>query len=225
MREIVLDTETTGLSHKSGHRIIEIGCVELKNHMPTGRTYHTYINPMRDVPADASAVSGLTTEFVSKFKPFDVHVDEFLAFIGDDILVIHNASFDMGFLNAELERCFKPLLPMTRALDTVVMARKMFPGSPANLNALCKRFGIDLSERTKHGALLDAQLLARVYLELKGGRQRALDVQEDKKIEEQQASRNVISFPLRAFPPTEEELSRHAQFIQGFKNSLWNRVD
>lgn len=172
MREIALDTETTGLSASAGDRIVEIGCVELIDHLPSGREFHVYLNPERPMHPDAAAVSGLTDAFLADKPLMAAVVDEFLAFIGDAPLVIHNASFDMGFINAELTRLSRPTLPMSRAIDTVNIARARFPGSPASLDALCKRFGIDLSSREKHGALIDARLLAAVYLELVGGRQR-----------------------------------------------------
>ena len=170
-REIVLDTETTGFEPSEGHRIVEIGCVELDGLLPTGNTFHIYINPQRDMPAGAYEVHGLSAEFLSGFPVFEAQVDAFVEFIGDAPLVIHNASFDMKFINAELRAVDRPILPMNRAVDTLAMARKAFPGSPASLDALCRRFGIDNTSRTLHGALLDSELLAEVYLELKGGRQ------------------------------------------------------
>ncbi|MGV8985721.1 MAG: DNA polymerase III subunit epsilon [Cypionkella sp.] len=171
MREIVLDTETTGFEPSEGHRIVEIGAVELLNHMPTGRTYHQYINPERMMPKEAFEVHGLGDEFLRDQPVFKAIARAFLEFIGESTLVIHNAAFDMKFLNAELKTLGHPGLPMTQALDTVAVARKKFPGSPASLDALCRRFGIDNSSREKHGALLDSELLAEVYLELIGGRQ------------------------------------------------------
>lgn len=172
MREIVLDTETTGFEPAEGDRIVEIGAVELFNHVPTGRTYHQYINPERAMPTAAFEVHGLGDDFLRDKPPFAAIGVAFLEFIGSDSrLVIHNASFDMKFLNAELGWASLPVLPMDRALDTVAMARRKFPGSPASLDALCRRFGIDNSAREKHGALLDSELLAEVYLELIGGRQ------------------------------------------------------
>lgn len=171
MREIVLDTETTGLEPSEGHRLTEIGCLELINHLPTGRTFHTYLNPEREIDAEAAAVTGHTTEMLRDKPKFDEIADDFLDFLGTAPLVIHNASFDMGFLNAELERANRPPLPFERAVDTLRIARRKFPGSPASLDALCKRFNIDNSSRTLHGALLDSELLAEVYLELIGGRQ------------------------------------------------------
>lgn len=171
MREIVLDTETTGFEPSEGHRLVEIGCVELLNHMPTGRVYHQYINPKRDMPKDAFEVHGISEEFLADKPVFERVGQEFLDFVQEATLVIHNASFDMKFLNAELGWAGLRTLPMSQALDTLAIARKKFPGSPASLDALCRRFGIDNSAREKHGALLDSEILAEVYLELIGGRQ------------------------------------------------------
>jgi DNA polymerase-3 subunit epsilon len=184
MREIVLDTETTGFEPSEGDRIVEIGAVELNGHMPTGRVYHQYINPMRNMPAGAFEIHGIGPDLLTppqpaepgqvilKDKPVFADIAQgFLDFVGDAKLVIHNASFDMKFLNAELGWCDKPLLPNDQALDTLAIARKNYPGSPASLDALCRRFGIDNSSREKHGALLDSEILAEVYLELIGGRQ------------------------------------------------------
>ena len=174
MREIVLDTETTGLDPAEGHRIVELGCVELEHHVPTGRTLHLYFDPQRDMPDAAFAVHGLSIDFLSKHNPFEAHVDEIQEFLRDDPLVIHNAAFDMRFMNAEFRRFGRPVLPSSQAIDTLTMARAKFPGSAVSLDALCKRFNIDNSSRTYLGALLDAQLLADVYLELIGGREPAL---------------------------------------------------
>jgi len=171
MREIVLDTETTGFEPSEGDRIVEIGAVELFNHLPTGRTYHQYINPKRNMPEAAFNVHGLSEEFLSDKPVFKDIAQEFIDFIKDSKLVIHNASFDMKFLNAELGWVNRPALPMHQAIDTLAIARRKFPGSPASLDALCRRFGIDNSSRTLHGALLDSEILAEVYLELVGGRQ------------------------------------------------------
>jgi DNA polymerase III subunit epsilon len=171
MREIVLDTETTGLELSEGHRIVEIGAVELFNHLPTGKTYHQYLNPQRPMPKEAFEVHGLSDDFLKGKPLFAAIAPAFLAFIGDAQLVIHNASFDMKFLNAELTAANHPALPFNRAIDTVAIARQKFPGSPASLDALCRRFGVDNSAREKHGALLDSEILAEVYLELIGGRQ------------------------------------------------------
>ena len=171
MREIVLDTETTGFEPGEGHRIVEIGAVELINHLPTGRTYHQYISPERPVPKEAFDVHGLGDEFLRDKPVFSSIGRAFLDFIGDSQLVIHNAAFDMKFLNFELDRAGLPVLPYARATDTLMIARSKFPGSPASLDALCRRFGVDNSRREKHGALLDSEILAEVYLELVGGRQ------------------------------------------------------
>ncbi|WP_112320854.1 DNA polymerase III subunit epsilon [Oceanibium sediminis] len=171
MREIVLDTETTGFSPEDGDRIVEIGAVELLNHMPTGRTYHQYINPLRDMPEEAFAVHGISEEFLRDKPVFADIAQAFLDFVSGAKLVIHNAAFDMKFLNAELGWCDKPKLPYEVALDTLEIARKRFPGAQNSLDALCRRFGVDNSSREKHGALLDSEILAEVYLELIGGRQ------------------------------------------------------
>jgi DNA polymerase-3 subunit epsilon len=171
MREIVLDTETTGFEPSEGHRIVEIGAVELFNHLPTGRTYHQYINPERAMPKEAFEVHGLGDDFLRDKPVFKTVGQAFLDFIGDAKLVIHNAAFDMKFLNAELEWAGLPGLPWARAVDTLAIARQKFPGAPASLDALCRRFGVDNSAREKHGALLDSEILAEVYLELVGGRQ------------------------------------------------------
>lgn len=176
MREVVVDTETTGLDPLSGHRIVEIGCVELINHVPTYQTFQTYLDPEREMPPEAAEISGLTTEFLRGQPRFAEKAESFLAFLGDSPLVIHNAAFDLAFLNAELGRLSMPALPPERAIDTLGLARRKFPGAPASLDALCKRFSIDTAERIKHGALIDARLTAEVYLELIGGRQASLSL-------------------------------------------------
>ena len=178
MREIVLDTETTGLDPAQGHRLVEVGCVELLNRIPTGSTFHAYLNPEREVPAEAFAIHGLSSEFLRGHKRFIEVADEFLAFIGDAPLVIHNASFDHGFLNAELKRVERMLIARERLVDTLLLARRKHPAGPNRLDDLCARYGIDNSRRTKHGALLDAEILAEVYLELIGGRQAQLGLAE-----------------------------------------------
>jgi DNA polymerase-3 subunit epsilon len=179
MREIVLDTETTGLDPNQGHRLVEVGCVELLNRIPTGATFHAYLNPDRDMPAEAFAIHGLSAEFLRGHKRFSDICDEFLAFIGDDTpLVIHNASFDHGFLCAELKRAERALIARERLVDTLAMARRKHSAGPYNLDAMCAKYGIDNSRRTKHGALLDAEILAEVYLELIGGRQAQLGLAE-----------------------------------------------
>lgn len=171
MREIVLDTETTGLDPEDGHRVVEIGAIELVNHLPSGRVLHLYLNPERDVPEDAFAVHGLSTAFLADKPRFEEIADQFLVFVGDARLVIHNARFDIKFLDYELSRSGRPPLGLVRAIDTLEMAKRRFPGAATSLDALCRRFGVNNSSRTKHGALLDSELLAEVYLELVGGRQ------------------------------------------------------
>jgi DNA polymerase-3 subunit epsilon len=174
VREIVFDTETTGFEPGDGHRIVEIGCVELMDHLPTGRTLQFYLNPERDVPIESQRVHGLSAEFLADKALFAHVVEEFIEFLGDAPLVIHNASFDIKFINAELKRCGHGPIPLSRAIDTIEIAKRKFPGARYSLDELCKRFSVDLSARTKHGALLDAQLTAEIYLELVGGRQRGL---------------------------------------------------
>ncbi len=225
MREIVLDTETTGIYPLKGDRVVEIGCVELDNHLPTGRTFHKYLNPERDMPEEAFKVHGLSEEFLSDKPLFLEVVGEFLEFIGDSKLVIHNAPFDMGFLNAEMSRLKMPPLPMTRAVDTLVMARTRFPGAPASLDALCRRFGVDNSARTAHGALLDSEILAEVYLHLVGGRQPDLGLAHAggaSRSGNRVTSQKRKARPPRSFPPTEAELEAHTAFIATLKNPLWN---
>jgi DNA polymerase-3 subunit epsilon len=177
MREIVLDTETTGLDPLTGDRVVEIGCIELYNRIPTGQTFHRYINPERDMPASAFDVHGLSAEFLKDKPPFAEIADDFLAFVGDAALVIHNAAFDAAFLNSELERIGKPLIARERLVDTLLLARRRHPGGSNRLDDLCARYGIDNSRRTKHGALLDAEILAEVYIELIGARQAALGLE------------------------------------------------
>jgi DNA polymerase-3 subunit epsilon len=176
MREIVLDTETTGIDHAKGHRIVELGAIELVNHIPSGKTFHRYIDPERDMPSDAEAIHGLTAQFLKGKPLFAAIAAEFIDFIGDASLVIHNAGFDIGFLNAEFARLNLPALLPERVVDTLMLARQKHPMGPNSLDALCKRYGIDNSKRDKHGALLDSELLADVYLELIGGRQAALSL-------------------------------------------------
>lgn len=224
MREIVLDTETTGFDPAAGDRLVEIGCVELINHLATGKTYHVYINPERDIPAEATAIHGITDEFVKDKPTFGEIVGDFMDFIGDSRLVIHNAEFDMKFLNAELKTFGFPSLDNRRALDTVRMAREKFPGSPANLDALCRRFGIDNSGRTFHGALLDSQLLAEVYLEMLGGRQQGLDIiqEPEKKSAGQllfEKAERVYREP-RPFFPSDEEKAAHEQMMESLRKGM-----
>ena len=218
MREIVMDTETTGLEAEGGDRIVEIGGVELVNHLPTGRTYHQYINPERSMPAEAFAVHGLGDDFLRDKPVFASVADAFLAFVGDAKLVIHNASFDMAFLNAELRRCGKPLLPMAQAVDTLQIARQKFPGAQASLDALCRRFGVDNSAREKHGALLDSEILAEVYLELLGGRQQGLVLDQARRKTGAVAVAEDWAPPPRPRPLaprlTDDEAAAHAAFVE-----------
>lgn len=227
MREIVLDTETTGFEPSEGHRIVEIGAVELFNHMPTGRTYHQYINPERLMPKEAFEVHGLGDDFLRDKPLFRQVGGAFLDFIADARLVIHNAAFDMKFLNAELGWAGLPLLPFDRALDTLLIARKKFPGSPASLDALCRRFGVDNSGREKHGALLDSEILAEVYLELVGGRQPdfglATVAQNARRDAGPQQGWRPKPRPV-PLPPrlTEQEAAAHATFVAGLGDgAIW----
>ena len=221
MREIVLDTETTGLSPASGDRIIEIGAVELINHVATGRTFQCYLNPDRPVPAEAVAVHGLSDAFLADKPRFAAVVDEFLQFIGEAPLIIHNAPFDLGFLNAELERIGRPRLDVTRAIDTLIIARKTFFGAAASLDALCRRFEVDLGDRALHGALKDARLLAEVYLGLIGGRQPGLELTH---------ARTPATPTLRPgrtqlrLQPTEAEAAAHAALLDRLTNPLWRSI-
>jgi DNA polymerase-3 subunit epsilon len=227
MREIALDTETTGLSPETGHRIVEIGCVELINHISTGKTYQQYINPERAMPTEAFAVHGLSEKFLADFpKFFDVH-QEFLDFIADSPLVIHNASFDMKFLHYEIQQAGGTRIA-NKIVDTLEMARQAFPGSPASLDALCKRYKINNTHRIKHGALLDSEILAEVYLELIGGRQIDLFVHCDQETGAKQPQKyghfppSVKDFPKRSFDATPAEISRHQAYLEEFINaSLW----
>ncbi|MGR3563320.1 MAG: DNA polymerase III subunit epsilon [Heliomarina sp.] len=227
MREIVLDTETTGFDPEGGDRIVEIGGVELYNHVATGRTYHQYINPERDMPEDAFKVHGLGNEFLADKPKFAEIGQAFLDFVGDAKLIIHNASFDMKFLNAELKWMNLPLLPLDQAIDTLAIARKKFPGSPASLDALCRRFGINNDARTLHGALLDSEILAEVYLELIGGRQPDFALSTAQSVSATQVSENWRPVPRpEPLPPrlTEAEKVAHNEFIaQLGENPLWLR--
>jgi DNA polymerase-3 subunit epsilon len=220
MREIVLDTETTGLDPAAGHRIVEIAAIELVNTVPTGAHFHRYANPEREMPPDAFEVHGLSEVFLSQYPTFDQVIDEFLGFIGDATLVIHNAEFDMRFINAELARCARSPLGPDRATCTMQLARRRFPGAPASLDALCKRFAIDASHRTKHGALLDAELLAAVYLELIGGRQHGLELASAGA--EAAAAIERVLRPARPHAASEAELVAHAALLAQLKNPLWN---
>lgn len=230
MREIVLDTETTGLDPAEGHRIVEIGAVELLNTLPTGNTYHQYVNPERPMPAEAYQIHGLGDDFLRGQPVFRDIADAFRAFIGEDRLVIHNAPFDMAMINAEFARLGLPPLPDERAHDTLVMAKRAFPGAQASLDALCRRFGVDNSGREKHGALLDCELLADVYLELSGGRQHGLvfSAEREERGGEAQVSANAPARPrARPLRPliTEAERAAHRAFVGELgEAALWTKV-
>ncbi|HLG47085.1 MAG TPA: DNA polymerase III subunit epsilon [Reyranella sp.] len=223
MREIVLDTETTGLDPLAGHRVVELGCVELENMVATGRTFHAYFNPEMLMPAGAQDIHGLSDEFLADKPRFAEKVEEFLEFLGDAQLVIHNAQFDIGFLNAELERVGKAKL-LNPYVDTVSMARKKFPGQRVSLDALCERFSIDNSNRVKHGALLDSELLAEVYLELSGGRQRDLGLAPElaaRAVAGLAMAANRVIRVARPHVPTAAELAAHAAFLKKLTEPLW----
>ncbi len=229
MREIVLDTETTGFDPKSGDRIVEIGAVELMRHMPTGNTYHQYINPERSMPDDAFQVHGLGDDFLRDKPVFKAIAQDFVDFIGDSKLVIHNAAFDMKFLNAELGWLGMPELVWERAIDTLAIARKKFPGSPASLDALCRRYGINNSARTLHGALLDSEILAEVYLEMIGGRQPDFGLSESESQRETTVSASSERVGQRPIPLpqrlTDAEKSAHDAFIGAMgETSVWSRL-
>jgi DNA polymerase-3 subunit epsilon len=226
MREIVLDTETTGLDPNKGDRLVEIGCIELLNRIPTGATFHAYLNPDRDMPAEAFAIHGLSIEFLKTHKRFADVVDDFLAFIGDEApLVIHNASFDHGFLCAELKRHNRALISRDRLVDTLALARRKHSAGPYNLDALCGKYGIDNSRRTKHGALLDAEILAEVYLELIGGRQAQLVLAENTGTRSKSVDGVAV---VRSRPAplasrlTDADRAAHAQFVASLgENAVW----
>lgn len=223
LREIVLDTETTGLSYENGDRIVEIACIELINYIPTGNIYQVYINPQRDMHRDATAISGITNDFLKDKLLFHEVADDFLRFVDNSRLVIHNAKFDIGFLNSELSRINKPLFNLGDAVDTLDIARKKFPGSPASLDALCKRFEIDLSGREKHGALIDCYLLADVYIHLLGGRQSGLFFETEKINVYAQYIKKEKTHKQRSFPPSLDEIEAHKKFISGIKSPIWNK--
>jgi DNA polymerase-3 subunit epsilon len=227
VREIVFDTETTGLNPASGDRIVEIGCVEIYNRVETGRHFHAYFNPEREMPSEAEAVHGLTSIFLSDKPRFSEKAEELLDFMEDSPLVAHNASFDFGFLNFELERCGRQPVGISRMVDTLALARSKHPGAKHSLDALCVRFGIDRSQRIKHGALLDAQLLAQVYVELTGGRQIGLGLVADTATVAVRKSNGpvIIREPRAARPHSaaQEELERHRAFIAQLVNPLWAR--
>ena len=228
MREIVFDTETTGLSPAGGDRMVEIGCIEMIGRVETGRHFHCYFNPERSMPSEAEAVHGLSDIFLSDKPLFADKVEELLEFIGDSPLVAHNAGFDFGFLNHELERCGRSLVCMSRMVDTLVLARTRHPGAKHSLDALCTRYGVDRSQRVKHGALLDAQLLTQVYIELTGGRQIGLGL-----VAEAPASVSASFIPAEAVPrpgreprphfASPEEVARHRSFLAKIVSPLWDR--
>ena len=228
MREIVFDTETTGLSPAGGDRLVEIGCIEMIGRVETGRSFHCYFNPERAMPSEAEAIHGLSDIFLSDKPLFADKVGELLEFVGDSPLVAHNASFDFGFLNHELERCGQPAICMSRMVDTLVLARARHPGAKHSLDALCTRYGVDRSQRVKHGALLDAQLLAQVYVELTGGRQIGLGLVTEVGAGSTAAAEAVpaverIARPPRPHAPSPAEVERHRAFVAKIVNPLWDR--
>lgn len=227
MREIVFDTETTGLSFPGGDRLVEIGCVELFNRVPTGNHFHAYVNPGRSMPIEAFNVHGLSDTFLADKPPFHEIVEDLLAFVGDSPMVAHNATFDFAFVNGELGACGRPLISMQRMVDTLAIARIKHPGAKHTLDALCSRYGIDLSQRTLHGALLDAQLLAQVYVELTGGRQinlgLAVEAAAPRTTTAEAPARSHVR-PARQFGASEAELARHAAFVSVMEDPLWGPV-
>ncbi len=230
MREIVFDTETTGLNPLTGDRMVEIGCVELLNRVETGRTFHAYFNPGRAMPSGAEAVHGLSDAFLSDKPAFHDLCEELLEFFGDSPLIAHNASFDFGFLNHELSLCGRPLVCLSRMVDTLMLARQRHPGAKHSLDALCTRFGVDRSLRIKHGALIDAQLLAQCYVELTGGRQIGLSLAAEP-VKTQAAEAVVGTGPIivqirppRPHAPTDEELAQHAAFVATLVDPIWSRL-
>ncbi len=227
MREIIFDTETTGLDPRSGHRLVEIGCIELVDRRESGRTFHAYFHPERDMPPEAEAVHGLSIQFLSDKPLFAERADELLEFLGDAPMIAHNAVFDFGFINAELERAGHPALDLARMCCTVQMARKLHPGAKHSLDALCTRYGIDRSHRIKHGALLDAELLAHLYIEMTGGRQIGLGLGAESAAMAAGLSMRPAapSRPFREPRPhaaTAAELARHAEFVAALNQPLWH---
>jgi DNA polymerase-3 subunit epsilon len=229
MREIVFDTETTGLDPQSGDRLVEIGCIEMMNRVPTGAVFHAYFNPERSMPAEAEAVHGLSSAFLADKPRFAACATELLSFLEDSPLVAHNAGFDFGFLNAELALCQMPSVDRARMVDTVAIARRKHPGAKLSLDALCSRYGIDRSHRVRHGALLDAELLAQLYVELMGGRQIGLELAAEVAV-----STPSVAVPImpaaprglrsaRAHAASAEELARHAAFVEAINGAIWLR--
>jgi DNA polymerase III subunit epsilon len=232
MREIIFDTETTGFDPLTGDRMVEIGCIEMIGRVITGPTFHCYFNPKRPMPAAAEQVHGLSDTFLSDKPLFGDKADELLEFIADSPLVAHNASFDFGFLNMELEKCGRPRVDMARMVDTIALGRARHPGGKMSLDALCSRYGIDRSHRTKHGALLDAELLAQLYIELTGGKQIGLELAAEATAQEQSDTQNqrlrIVDRPFRAprvFKPLEAELERHRAFVASIPDAIWNGRD
>ena len=223
MREIILDTETTGLDPKMGHRLVEIGAIELINHTPTGVNYQTYINPERDVDPGAQEIHGLTNEFLKQHPAFGDISTEFMNFLSDSTLIIHNAPFDLAFINMELSRLGVAPISSERVIDTLVLARKKFPGAQANLDALCRRFAIENRHRELHGALVDAALLADVYIELIGGKEPTLSLSAKKSKTVADDIARVYQNP-RSFPVSEEELELHRAFVETLKNPIWDKT-
>jgi DNA polymerase III subunit epsilon len=228
MREIIFDTETTGLSPREGHRLVEIGCIEMINRFPTGKVFHHYLNPERDMPIEAFEIHGLSSDFLKDKPLFASLAANFQAFLGDAQLVAHNAGFDIGFINAEFAKVGKPAISMDRVVDTVLLARRKFPGGRNSLDALCDRFGIDRSQRVKHGALLDAEILAEVYAELLGGKQTVLvlDPARERNTASGSALHTVASIRAQALEPllNERAIAAHAGFIAEMGDkALWNR--
>ena len=223
MREIILDTETTGLDPNMGHRLVEIGAIELINHAPTGVNYQTYINPERDVDPGAQEIHGLTNEFLKQHPAFGDISAEFMNFLSDSTLVIHNAPFDLAFINMELSRLGVAPISAERVIDTLVLARKRFPGAQANLDALCRRFAIENRHRELHGALVDAALLADVYIELIGGKEPSLGLSAKKSKTVAEDTARVYQDP-RSFPVSEEELELHRAFVETLKNPIWDKT-
>jgi len=223
MREIIFDTETTGLSFSGGDRLVEIGCVELINRVETGRTFHAYFNPERAMPPDAQAIHGLRDAFLADKPLFSALCGELLDFLQDSPLVAHNAGFDFSFLNGELQRCGRPIIAIDRMIDTVAIARSRHPGAKHSLDALCTRYGIDRSHRVLHGALLDAQLLAQLYVELTGGRQIGLSLvsEESRPLAAPVLPASSVVRPQRVFAASPAELARHAEFMASCVNPLW----
>jgi DNA polymerase III subunit epsilon len=231
MREIVFDTETTGLSPQNGDRIVEIGCLEMVNRVETGRSFHSYFNPGRPMPSEAEAVHGLSDRFLSDKPAFADKAGELLDFIGDSPMIAHNAAFDFGFINHELTVCGRPAVCQSRMVCTLNLARTKFPGAKHSLDALCTRFGVDRAIRVKHGALIDAQLLAQVYVELTGGRQIGLTlvaetIETASAMQDIPASDMIVATirPPRPHAPSDEELARHAAFLARMKEPLWNSL-